>query len=180
MNARTKSLVSLDTTALTVFTQTISAYVEHKYSSFGLSGTDYNNAGQGKATHTGTAAVIRPTASDLVADVETAARVSLTEGEFAYFDTYYASSKLNAEPYGDMESEFERHLEFWPEHLRSAVASVDRRVRVKLGQALLDRSVAPLCDYFAAVDGRERNAEPDHLRAAERYGNAKIHSAVAA
>lgn len=86
--------------------------------------------------------------------------------------------KLSALSYEEACDAFEEHLSAWPENLRLAVSTRDRRIRVKLGAELRRRGIAPTGDYFVAVDVRtgdltraQHEAAQDRVTTRNRTGS---------
>ena len=152
------------------FCSVVSAYQESRFSSGDLAATDYGRrAASGRATHTGSSQTVTPSTSDLVCDVEISAFRCLSEGELAYWETYYRPASLLGVHYGEEGCGFTEHLKAWSIHLRSAVKVVDSRIREKLGGRFLDAGIAPLALYRAAVD--RRGPKPGRGQWSHLYGN---------
>lgn len=137
------------------FESVICAYQEQTAASGAISAAEYGReAGAGKATHTGSGCIVKPGGSDFLCDVEICARRSLNSGELAYFNTFYKTCDLVVEP-GNTEC-LQQHIESFPDKYRAAVASLDSKVRLKLGARLLEAGISPVSAYMSAEDVRGR------------------------
>jgi hypothetical protein len=150
------------------FQQVLSIYQEKAQSSGTIPVMDYaTNIGAGEADHTGSSSLVRPSVSDFLCDVEIAGRRALTDSEFAYFKHFYLSGEVVVYTQGDINqagSDFtlDAHIESFREKgLADAVASLDRRVREKVGQRLFHLKISPLSAYMEPVDVRGLRTQTD-------------------
>ena len=150
------------TSAHEAFESTVSKYQECVANSGYIGCMKYGKgADAGKSTHSGSSQTIKPSNSDFIADVEIASRRCLTSSELGYFNLYYKSCAVVVEPkYKDC---LKAHIESFPEKYQSAVASIDNRVRIKLGSRLLETGIHPLNIYLVAVDVRAPRAGSHRL-----------------
>lgn len=103
----------------------------------GFNATAHQISDRGRATHTHNSYKVKPTLSDLVCDVEIAARHALTQAERTHFKAVYLTMGLSADsPRGD------------------------DAMRTKLGAAFIERGLFPLPLYLnhAGEDVRARYA----------------------
>jgi excisionase family DNA binding protein len=131
------------------FTEIMSAYQE-KVASRSIPAIDYSEPRTGKASYTKRPCVVGPNISDFICDTEIAAKRSLTSAEYGYFCLYYKSCAVVIET-GDTAS-LQQHIDSFPEKYRLAVASIDNRVREKLGAHLLKVGIYPMNVYLEPRD----------------------------
>lgn len=135
------------------FEQTISVYQERSSASGNIPAMEYGQGAEaGKATSTGSSQTIQPSNSDLICDIELAAKRCLKPGDYAYWLVYYKSLEIVVAP-KDTDI-FNAFISRAPEHQREAIASIDFRMRHTLGAELLRTGIAPLSVYLAPVDVR--------------------------
>jgi excisionase family DNA binding protein len=131
------------------FTEIMSAYQE-KVASRSIPAIDYSEPRTGKATYTKRPCVVGPNVSDFICDTDIAAKRSLISAEYGYFCLYYKSCAVVVET-GDTAS-LQEHIDSFPEKYRLAVASIDNRVREKLGAHLLKVGIYPMNVYLEPRD----------------------------
>jgi hypothetical protein len=145
--------VPADSEALSAFESAICRYQESVASSGVLGAIQYHKGAEdGKATNTGSSQTIKPSTSDFIADIEIAARRSLDTGEHAYWTMFYKSCQVVVEPKDT--GCLKEHIESFPEKYREAVASLDNRMRRKLGSRLIAVGIVPINKYLKSVDVR--------------------------
>lgn len=144
-------------TAYAEFARVVCKYQEARYGSGDLAAMLYEQGG-GKATNTGSSQTVKPSLSDMVADVDIAARRSLAPGEVAYWKTYYESGLVvveSPESMGDgKDVSLEKHIASFTKSKRNAVRSLDFKVRYKVGCRLVYSGVSPIDVYMKPVDVR--------------------------
>lgn len=147
------------------FGAVISKFQEQLASSGTLGAMQYGKGSDaGKATYTGAMAVIKPSDSDFICDVELAARRVLDKGELAVFNVKYKSCAVvvdDTEPEGSDEC-FEEHIFSYPEEKRVAVRRLDNRIREKLGKQLIEVGLYPVEEYRKPVDARRPKRKSQH------------------
>jgi hypothetical protein len=132
----TMSLKSARTLQVEAFNAVIPVWQETMAASGGLDAMNYGKREGGFASNTACSAVVRPSKSDFVCDIEIAARRSLEVAELRWFKKFYKDA------YGQIDEV--------PEHM----AELDLAMREKLGARLLRVKIAPLGRYFQARDVR--------------------------
>lgn len=147
-------------TALDIFAKVGSVYQERNQASGGISAQEYSQGAEvGKATNTGSSQTVQPSSSDFICDVEIAARRCLNSGELAYFNLFYKSGAVvilvqdQFDP-GNVDICLEGHIHNFSDSQQAAVRSLDRRMRVKLGEQFYLVELHPTCEYMAARDVR--------------------------
>lgn len=154
--------------AIKAFEFIVSSYQERVMNSGTIGAMAYDSgAEQGKATNTGSSQTVQPSNSDMICDVELAAKRSLKPSDWAYWKLFYKSCDVVVEP-GDKEL-LAAHINSFSEMYREAVASIDRRVRVTLGAELKRCAIYPLNVYMSSVD--VRNPRKAKGRWSHLYGN---------
>jgi excisionase family DNA binding protein len=127
-------------------------YQESQGSAVGLQAINYEKAA--KSGHgSKVTSKVKPTISDFMADVEICVRRCLTPPEQGYFNLYYASCAVVVEP-KDVDC-LKKHIESFPEKYRAAVASIDKRIRLKLGARLIEVGISPFSEYVREFDVRQ-------------------------
>jgi excisionase family DNA binding protein len=132
------------------FTEIMSAYQERVDTSRSIPAIDHSEPRGGKASYEHRPSVVQPIVSDFICDTEIAARRSLISAEFGYWTLYYKSCAVVVEA-GDTDC-LQEHVNSFPEKYRKAVASIDKRIREKLGAHLLKVGIYPLNVYLEPRD----------------------------
>ncbi|WP_433964983.1 helix-turn-helix domain-containing protein [Tunturiibacter gelidiferens] len=113
------------------------------------------------------ASVVGPETSDFLADVEISARRCLSTGELAYFTLYYESLQVvvSTLPRGSADKALDEYIQTFPEKQRAAVASIDNRMREKLGRRFIEVGIYPLSRYMEPRDvhGRKVKTKPSNV-----------------
>jgi hypothetical protein len=129
-------LKSERTLHIEAFEKIVPFYQETRYNSGGLSAMNYGKNDSGAATNTACSAVVRPSKSDFICDVEISAKRVLDADELSYFLRNYRDGY--------------RQLEDVP----AEDAELDLAVREKLGRRFRDVRLTPVAGYFAPKDVR--------------------------
>jgi excisionase family DNA binding protein len=139
---------------LAAFRSILSAYQEAGEASGSIKAIDHTEPQGGKADHVSRTSMVRPTTSDLICEVEIAARRCLSSGELAYFTLYYKTADVvvNTLPRGADDKALEEHVETFSEKQRPAVHSLDLRMRNKLGRRFIEIGLSPLSAYLEPRD----------------------------
>jgi len=140
------------------FARTMFIYQETAISSGGLKAMEYSKGAEsGKATNTGNSQNVQPSPSDLICDIELAARKALKPGDFSYFTLYYKTCDVVVqlpEAYEELDDCLENHVASFPEHQQAAVRSIDSRMREVLGAYFIQVGISPTKVYMGSVDVR--------------------------
>lgn len=128
--------VSLHSQTHTAFSSIVSFYQEHKH-----------NGGLYPLAENATVST-----SDLLCEVELAARRTLDSAELHHFEQYMKSGVLVVEDADSSEFDNELHtmLNSLPENLQEVTAATDARVRAKLGRHFIAAGIYPLSKYAGA------------------------------
>jgi hypothetical protein len=150
------------TSAHNAFEEIVCRYQECVAASGGIGCINYGKGAEaGKSTHSGSSQTVKPSDSDFICDVEIAARRCLESAELSYFNLYYKSCAVVVEP-KDVDC-LKEHIESFPDKYQEAVASIDNRVRLKLGSRLLANGIHPYNEYIQSVDVRAPRAGSHRL-----------------
>lgn len=134
------------------FESVVCRYQESKDTPAGLQAINYEKAS--KSGHASkTTSKIRPTTSDFICDIEIQAKRCLTSAEHGYWTLYYKSCAVVVEP-GDKDC-LKAHVESFPQKYQAAVASIDKRIRLKLGARLITVGISPFSEYVREFDTRQ-------------------------
>ena len=172
MKPTTKPTTKSTTVYLQIFQEIVNIYQEKNESSGDLQAIDYAQGAQsGKASHSSASCIVRPSASDFIADVQIAARNCLAPGELAYWSRYYKTGEVVVVTESDKneagcDAWLEAHVMSFPSHLRTAVRSLDSKVREKMGRQFEKVDLHPYSKYVTAVDVRQVKAKDKRVHAA--------------
>ncbi len=101
-------------------------------------------------------AVVVPSVSDFLCDVELTGRRSLKDTDVPYFLNTYVSCKVlvNETDCGEFDSDLLAHLETYSSSMQSFIEDVDNIVRETVGRAFVETKIYPLAEYLVMAEER--------------------------
>jgi hypothetical protein len=151
---------------IAAFNQVIPVWQEYRQQpASGLKAVQHEREiGAGHATHTRSTALVTPTVSDFIADVELNARRALNAREFAHFRAFYHNRDGQLDEHGE------------PEGLPASMRLLDNSVRTKLGRRFGRVGIHPLTFYFRAFDVRARRRANEHSTVVDLNASTESHA----